>query len=533
MALRSPARRPTAAAARTEHDAAFRLYLQLRDVWRHAPGLYCRQRLGFTPTHQQAQILHALVPEGAKVSVRSGHNIGKTGIAAAIVWWFLETRDYARIPCTAPTSVQLRLNLWGELGKWERQADQLAGQRGDPPRLWLSTLFRLTQDRVVDRSAPLEWFAVARTAHPSHPEALQGFHATDVVITDDGLGVATQGDAPLLFIVDEASGIEDAIFEVAEGALSSPGSRLLMLGNPTRNQGYFALSHKTRRAQYTALHFASQDSPLCAPDFRPNLVAKFGDGSNVVKVRADGEFPDADDDALIPLAHCEAALARELPPGRSGERRLGVDVARLGTNRTALVLRQQTVVEAIRVYRRQDTMITVGCVLEALVQWRVDRIYVDIVGLGAGVVDRLQELTVHSVELAQPVRAYLLERGWGKIPVVGVNVAAEAPPRQRGEPQGRKLRDHLWLEVAAWLRDEPAVFAGERLLMDDLTGELATPTSSLDSSGRLVVEGKDDLLARKVQSPDLADALCLTFAPGPRARLVAPGGSARRGVWTA
>jgi hypothetical protein len=510
---------------------ALQLYLDLRQCWRADPLLYCTQRLGLTATHQQRTILEAIAVEGAKVSVRSGHNIGKTSITAAIILWFVETRDFARIPCTAPTSAQLRLNLWGELGKWMRQADTLAQQRADPPRLWLSTLFRLTNDMLYDRSAPREWYAVARTAQPNHPEALQGFHATEVVITPDGLAVEAHASSPLLFVVDEASGVDDATFEVAEGAISSPGARLLMLGNPTRAQGYFANSHKSHRGLYTPLHFRSQDSPLCAPDYRATLVTKFGEGSNVVRVRADGEFPEADDDALIPLAHCEAALARELPVQRTGPRRLGVDVARLGSNRTVLLGRQGVVVEAGRVYKRQDTMVTVGCVLEALVAWQIDEIYVDVIGVGAGVYDRLAEITRHDVGLNPDVRAYLLARDWYKLPVHAVNAALPAPPRPQGEPQGRTLRDYLWLEVAAWLRDEPVVIACDRVLGDDLVGELATPTSHLDSSGRIVVESKDDLLARQVQSPDLADALCATFAPPPRVKLVAPGGSSRRGVW--
>ena len=262
--------------------------------------------------------------------------------------------------------------LWGELGKWLRAADLQSQQRGDPRRLWLSTLFALTQDRVYDRGAPWEWFAVARTARKEAPEALQGFHATAITVAADGESLAHQDTSPLLFVVDEASGVPDTIFEVAEGALASHGSRLLMLGNPTRTQGYFASSHKGSRAQYTPLHFRSQDSPLCAPGYREGLVAKFGEGSNVVRVRADGEFPEADDDALIPLAHCEAALARELPPERTGPRRLGVDVARMGTNRTALLLRQGAIVEHARIYSRQDTMVTVGCVLQALVEWEAD-----------------------------------------------------------------------------------------------------------------------------------------------------------------
>lgn len=507
------------------------VYLALRRLWHDDPILYCRQRLGLIPTHQQRRILEAIAKDGARVTVRSGHNIGKTGCASAIVWWFLETRDFARIPCTAPTSAQLRQALWGELGKWLRRADQLAQQRQDPPRTWLSTLFCLLHDRVYDRSAPREWFAVARTAHPARFEALQGFHASNIVIADDGFSAEDFGAATLLFLVDEASGVPDQIFEVAEGALASHGARLLMLGNPTRTRGYFAASHTQRRAQYTALHFRSQESPLCAPGYREGLVAKFGEGSNVVRVRADGEFPEADDDTLIPLAHCEAALTRARPEVVTGPRRLGVDVARMGTNRTALVLRQSTVVEQARIYSRQDTMVTVGCVLQALVEWEADEVYIDTIGMGAGVYDRLAELTPHTPGLADAVRAAMLRRGWQQLPLVAVNVALPAPPRTPGEPQGRTLRDHLWLEMAAWLREEAPVFACPKTLAEDLAGELATPKSHLDSSGRLVVESKDALAARGVQSPDLADAVGTTFAPARRPKAVAPGSVTRRSHW--
>src|SRR5262245_26429529 len=118
-------------------------YLTLREIWRDAPLLYVRQRFGIEPTTQQAAILDALLPPGAKVSVRSGHGIGKSSSAAWAISWFLETHDYAKVPCTAPSSHQLRDILWAELSKWRRLADAQSTERGDHPAFWLTRLFTL------------------------------------------------------------------------------------------------------------------------------------------------------------------------------------------------------------------------------------------------------------------------------------------------------------------------------------------------------------------------------------------------------
>ena len=89
-------------------DPAYRTqgtaYLRLRRYWRRDPVAYVRQRFGVEPTWQQCAILTAIAPPGAKVSIRSGHGVGKSSSAAFIVFWHLETHDYAKVPCTAPSS---------------------------------------------------------------------------------------------------------------------------------------------------------------------------------------------------------------------------------------------------------------------------------------------------------------------------------------------------------------------------------------------------------------------------------------------
>jgi hypothetical protein len=459
------------------------MYLALRGLWKDAPRLYVEQRFGVTPTWQQAAILDAILPPGAKVSVRSGHGVGKSAIASMIILWFVETHDYAKVPCTAPSSHQLRDILWGELSKWRRESARLSAAQGLPQAFWLSRLFKLLTDSLYDPGTK-EWGAFARTARKENPEALQGFHAES-----------------LLFVLDEASGIPEEVFEAAEGALSTPDARVLMLGNPTRSSGTFYASHHQDRAQYTALHFRSQDSPLVDPAYRPRLVAKWGKDSNVVRVRADGEFPRQADDVLISLDLTEPCPQREPVPG-VGPRRLGVDPARYGDDRTTLVLRHGRVIARIAIAAKQGTMETVGQIVARIEAWEVDEIYVDTIGLGAGVYDRLVEVMVERQRLGQRVCA-----------VYSVNVAEAAPavPLQ-GEPRPRLLRDYLWLATARWLREEAPVFCAEdREANQDLAGELASVRYRLDSDGCLVVESKDAMKQRLGHSPDLADGTIITF----------------------
>jgi hypothetical protein len=304
---------------------------------------------------------------------------------------------------------------------------------------------------------------------------------------------------------------------VAEGALSSPDARVLEIGNPTRNTGAFAAHHRQQRSEYTCLHFRSHDSPLVDPEFRPRLVRKFGEGSNVVRVRADGEFPTADDDSLIPLEWAEAAIGRE-PEGRvpQGRKRLGIDVAWYGNDRTTLVLRHDFLVPYLGIFAKQDPMATVGQAVLVGEEWKVDDICVDVIGMGAGVYSRLAEVMTER-----------RHRGQWSCPVVPVNVAETAPLRPADkDAQARRIRDYLWLEMRDWLRDgAPCFTAPDRDACQDLAGELATPTFWPDSQGFIVVESKDHMRSRLKQaggfgsgSPDLADGLGCTFAPrGPRA----------------
>lgn len=233
------------------------------------------------PDSNQKAILNS-VAQYPMTSVRSGHGIGKSAVESWLAIWFLTTRPFPKIPCTAPTQHQLWDILWAEIAKWLRSNPALSQEL-----IW-------TKEKVYMRGHPEEWFAVGRTA--SKPDALQGFHAEHV-----------------LYIIDEASGVRDEIFEPVLGALSTEGAKLVMCGNPTKITGFFYDSHHKSRELYNAMHIDGRDSSRVDQQFIDTIIDMFGEDSDVFRVRVAGEFPKALPDSFIPMEWAERASEAEAP----------------------------------------------------------------------------------------------------------------------------------------------------------------------------------------------------------------------------
>lgn len=180
--------------------------------------------------------------------------------------------------------------------------------------------------------------------------------------------------------------------------------------------------------------------------------------------------------------------ARRETVAGSGPVAAGVDPARFGDDRTAIMLRQGRKAFGLKTCKGRDTMEVAGIcrrMLEASSP-HIQRLFVDAGGLGAGVVDRLREMG-----FARRVTA------------VNFGGRAASPDRYRNK------RSEMWGEMRDWLTDElPASLPDSDALQADLTA----PGYSWDSSGRLVLESKDKMRTRGIGSPDAADALALTFA---------------------
>lgn len=434
--------------------------------WRKGgPALFAQEVLGAKPTEQQWEASRSIV-EKRRVSIRSGHGTGKSTFMAWAVLWFLACYFPAKVPCTAPTGHQLSDVLWSEIAKWHRKmAERFPA---------LAEQFERTSEEFRMKSNPQESFAVARTSRPERPEALQGFHSEHI-----------------LFLIDEASGVADNVFEVAEGALSTDGAYVLMAANPTRQSGYFFDSHHKMRSAWAALHWDGEASPNVSKQYVENMAKKYGRQSPVFKVRVKGDFVAAPD-GVISLELCEAAKTREVLVNGSAQVVWGVDVARFGDDSSALAKRKGNhQLEPVREWWGKDTMQLAGLIKA---EWdatpqnmRPAVINVDVIGIGAGVVDRLKELN---------------------LPVVGVNVSESPAVNNRSDRQFNRLRDELWWKSREWLEARDCRFADD----DETVGELTTPTYSILSNGLIKVEGKDEMRARGVKSPNRADAWNLTFA---------------------
>lgn len=423
-----------------------------------APIAFVREVLHAEPDPWQVEALRAIARGHTRIAIRSGHGVGKTALAAWAMCWFANTRAPFKTAVTAPTAPQLFDALWPELIKWFNRL---------PPG-WRD-LWDITSDHVTLRADP-ECFITARTSRPEKPEAMAGLHSDNI-----------------LLVADEASGVDEAVFEAASGSMSSQGAISLLIGNATRSSGFFWRAHVMERDRWFTMRVSSADSPRVTPDFVAEVASRYGIDSNAYRIRVLGEFPLADDDTLIPAVLVDDAMTRSVALDPSAPILWGVDVARFGNDASVLVKRQGHVVpEMPRRWRQFDTMQLAGALkseYDIAGAARPALIVVDVIGIGAGVVDRLHEQN---------------------LPVLGVNVSEVASTTGRYA----RLRDELWVRCKEWLGTRAA-----RLPRDDqLRDDLVSPRFAFLSDGRIQVESKNSMRSRGLPSPDSADALIHTFA---------------------
>jgi hypothetical protein len=283
-------------------------------------------------------------------------------------------------------------------------------------------------------------------------------------------------------VIDEVAQIKPEVWQdILQPALSDRQGWALFIGTPSGVNLFSELYFRAGSLpDWHAALYTVYDTDALAQDEIARLRRDMSETSFSREYLCD--FSAAGEDQLISLSDVQAATQRHYREPEYGfaPRILGVDPARFGDDRSVIFPRQGMVAHPPIVLRGVDNMTLANRVAAKISEWRPDAVFVD-AGNGSGVVDRLRQLGHNIIEV-----------WFGGKPI---------------DEQYRDKRAEMWSAMADWLRLGGAIPDDVALKQD-----LAAPTYSFSPQGKRVLESKDDLKARGLPSPDLGDALALTFA---------------------
>lgn len=385
-------------------------------------------------------------------AVASGHGIGKTALIAWIILWFISTRDNPQIVVTAGKREQLESKTWRELAKWLKLSI-------------VSHWFTWTATSLAHVLAPDTWKAKAVAWSKHSSENFAGTHEENVLV-----------------IYDEASAIDDLIWEVTDGAMTTPGAIWIAFGNPTKTNGRFNQCFGKYRPMWNCRHIDSRTAKMANRRLLDQWVAMHGEDSDFVRVRVRGQFPRAGDLQFISSEDVALANARKDTSYPAYGKILSVDVARHGMDQTVICRRQGRKVFKFKRMRIPDLMQIAARVAEVIDEFQPEVVYIDATGMGWGVVDRLHQMNYTNV--------------------IGVQTGERAYAPERYVDR----RAELYYDMREFIRD------GADLPDDqELTDELTSIEYGYDGKNRYVLESKKQMKERDLPSPDTADALALSF----------------------
>jgi phage terminase large subunit len=446
--------------------------------WRDDPIAFCRECFDlqpFEPDPWQADALRAF-PESERMAFKACKGPGKTALLAILVWNFLATRWKPKIAATSITEDNLRDGLWSELAKWQARSTLLRDQ------------FLWTRTQIVQRDAPAEWFAAARTwpksADPSRQaDTLAGLHADHI-----------------LFVLDESGGIPQAVMTTAEAVLASGvETKVIQAGNPTQLDGPLYRACVTDRHLWTVIEITGDpDDPKRSPriklDWARQQIESYGRDNPWVMVNVLGQFPPSSLNSLLGIEDVQAAMTRTILKDQHewAQMRIGLDVARYGDDRTVLFPRQGKLAMMPTIMRHvRDSAVSTDIATAALSMkssLKADTIIMDATGgWAAGASDVLKASATRAVEV--------------QFHAAGLN------------QRYRNRRAEMWFGLAEWVKA-----GGVLPNVPELIAELSSPTYTF-VNGKFQMEPKEQVKERIGRSPDLADALALTFAIPEQPRL--------------
>ena len=463
--------------AEDEFDFDPRL-LSLQEEYAYAPNAWVNDVIGdaWDPDPWQSLALDELVWDRF-VALSTGTGPGKTAFCSIALLFFLATRPFPKVLCTAPTQPQLKRALWPEIAKWMRHSKGL------------DRTFEWTQTRISMRGQhAAEWFAEAKTARPqpgqSSVEALQGLHADNILI-----------------IVDEASGVADQIMNAIDGCITTKGTHVILAGNPVRRRGYFyrTISDKRHRIENGGtwhVHFVSAaDSKHVDTTALDRNIRLYGKKSDYYRVKVLGLPPLADTQGLISPEEVYDMHDRkhdhdskDLDKGISV---ISCDPARYGSDYSVFYVRKGwSIVERAEVYG-MDGPAVAKVVIDLYEKYWSDYICIDSIGIGASVFDQVK------LELRKYDRGVKLEE-------VIVGEAAY------NDEKFHNLRAEMfWMLAMLYVPQIAILIETDRL--DEELPQFTYGWNQMDTKIKLV--SKDELKSVLGRSPNDGDSFALCFYP--------------------
>ena len=421
--------------------------------------------IDFEPDEQEKEILEA-ISKYDRVAVKSGHGTGKTSTSSIILLWFLFTHPNSKVVTTAPTWRQVKEVLWHEVHKW-----------------YYRSPLKTTGAEMLETKLSLgqEIFAIGVSSNK--PDNLQGFHAENI-----------------LYIIDEANGVNDNIFGAIEGALTT-NAKILMISNPVNPVGYFYDAFSKHKEFWHTITLRCSDSKFVAPSWIKDRKKEWGEDSPIYQARVLGEFPEEGTDVLIPLRFVERAIGVNVEdfkiPSHSNESvmQIGADIARFGTNYSVIVTIEYqkgsdiVVIRDVKSHTKKDEFFTSGRIIEVDNKWRVKNILIDDAGLGGGVTTSLK----HS-HLSNKV-----------IPINFGSASTDA--------KFLNLKAQMFWYMRTLFEQNRVLFDSNtsRLDLDRFLSQLPQIRYEFTQNQKIKIVDKSDLTDDVTDSPDWADALAIAL----------------------
>lgn len=481
--------------------------------WRNDWNMFAREVLKARLDKEQQEILSS-VQHNPMTAVSSGTARGKDFVAAvaALCFLYLTPRfegdkliANTKVALTAPTGRQVDVIMIPEISRLFRAAGVLPGRL-------------LAHGIKTDYD---EWFLTGFKSDENNTEAWSGFHAVNT-----------------MFVVTEASGLSEAVFNAIEGNLQG-NSRLLLVFNPNTTSGYAARAMKSERFKTFRLNSLNAENVITKSDIIPGQVnyewvkdkvetwtapipetefdecegdfrweGKCYRPNDLFRVKVLGMFPKVSEDVLIPFEWIEKANKRwhslqAISYKPDEPLRLGVDVAGMGRDNSALCPRYGDYVPCFEVHQSRgqaDHMHVAGMVAQYLNGGRTwqdkcaAKAFIDTIGEGAGVYSRLLEMGVEYVYSCK------------------FSEGAKGLTDASGQYTFANMRAYLYWCIRDWLN--PKNCTGAALPPNEWLAEELTETRwKFQSNGAIIIEPKENIKKRIKRSPDYMDALANTFYP--------------------